>query len=146
MAEKGEGSTKLKRKRRLADLLEILAATRAKRRRTDSDSAENGSESESGSAEDSEENSSENTSEGTPCEIGSEGIPCELSPSEWITSESASEETSCASTSGEGDSEETSCESTSGEGDSEEVQMYIGMIPLGNRPCMLVDSLRQYTE
>ena len=143
MAEKGEGSTKLKRKRRLAtDLLEIL--TRTKRRRTDSDSAENGSESESGSAEDSEENSSENTSEGTPCEIGSEGIPCELSPSEWITSESASEETSCASTSG--DSEETSCESTSGEGDSEEVQMYIGMIPLGNRPCMLVDSLRQYTE
>lgn len=134
MAEKGEGSTKLKRKRRLAtDLLEILAAaTRAKRRRTDSDSAESGSESESGSAEDSEEKSSENTSEGTPCEIGSEGIPCELSPSEWITGESASEETSCAS--------------TSGEGDSEEVQMYIGMIPLGNRPCMLVDSLRQYTE
>lgn len=114
MAEKGEGSTKLKRKRRPAtDLLEILAAAMAKRRRTDSDSAENGSESESGSAEDSEEISSENTSEGTPCE--SEGIPCELSPSEWITSESASEETSCTS--------------TNGEGDSEEVQMYIGMIP-----------------
>lgn len=110
MAEKGEGSTKLKRKRRPAtDLLEILAAAMAKRRRTDSDSAENGSESKSGSAEDSEEISSENTSEGTPCE------------SEGITSESASEETSCAS--------------TNGEGDSEEVQMYIGMIPLGNGPC-----------
>ena len=130
MAEKGEGSTKLKRKRRLAaDLLEILATTRAKRRRTDSDSAENGSESESGSAEDSEEISSENTSEGTPCEIASEGIPCELSPSEWITSESASEETSCASTSG----------------DSEEVQMYYRNDSV-RQQAMLVDSLRQYTE